>query len=338
MKIGACISELLYTHESVILPGFGRFSTRYIPARFIPEAQKVESPAKIVDFDPGTREGDTPLIQGLADREKSTPDKVKAFLGEFVEQMQQKLSEGKKVSLDMIGVFSAGEKGEILFEPDRSVNYLEEIPASTPVPVPAQEEVDSPPAGEPEADKPVEEPVAEAREEPQPADSETRSFPPALKWIAFTVVPLLVLAIILALNFDAIFGRKEAPVPVSPVVSPPAEVSMQEAAPETEAEAEAAVEPAETRVVFDPEVEPPRPEPGRPVYYLVVGSFEDASRARELARRLRTEDNPLASVFMQTRQGAHRVCYGYYYELAEAEALLEKVQREVNPDAWILHR
>ncbi len=336
MKIGACISELLYEHESVILPGFGRFSTRYIPARFIPEAQKVESPAKIVDFDPRTQEGDTPLIQCLADREKTTPDKVKAFLGEFVEQLQQNLSEGKKVSLDMIGVFSAGEKGDILFEPDPSVNYLEEIPGSEPVAVPAQDEGAAAPVEEPEATRPVEEPLPEPANEPQTMDSETRSFPPALKWIAFTVVPLLVLAIILALNADAIFGRKEAPVPISPVVSPPEEIRAQEAAPETEAEA--APEPAETKVAFDPEAEPPRPEPGRPVYYLVVGSFEDVSRARDLARQLRTEDSPLASVFMQTRQGAHRVCYGYYYDLAEAEALLGKVQREVNPDAWILHR
>jgi hypothetical protein len=358
MKVGFYISELLFEHETVILPGLGEFFTQYVPAKFVPEKQRVESPYKVIAFDPEKKEGDTPLIGHMAARENMDTDEVKTFLQDFVAEIRQTLTSGKQLKLVRVGVFSQGEKGDIVFEPDRSVNYLEdtagmdssiaapeevsreEDPSVAIIPPISPEEPEkdpgtmSPlPATEEPAQLPstMEEEIAEAGPPPSPGRDTT---PRALKWIAYTVVPLLVIIIILALNFDYFFGRKKAAKPVAP-----AQTEEEFTAPPSEALQEQAQTPAEEPLqAFDPTAAPPAPEAGREVYHIIVGSFPDQTKAEEVALSLRSEEAPLAGVFMNTRQGFYRVSYGYYYDLQEAKDLLAKVQAEVNAEAWILHR
>lgn len=362
MKVGYHISELLFEHESVILPGLGEFFTQYVPAKFVPEKQRVESPYKVIAFNPEKKEGDTALISHIANRENMGIEEAKAFLREFAEEIRQTLASGKQLKLVRIGVFSQGEKGDILFEPDRSVNYLEETtgmeesiaapeevskeePAVTVIPPVSPEEPEKDPAAVaplPETEEAAHLPLtmeAETTEEeplppPPPPPPAVSGTPRALKWIAFTVVPLLVIIIILALNFDYFFGRKKAAEPVAP-----APVEETATAPLSDVAEETPPSPAEeVEEPFDPSVPPPAPEAGRQVYHIIVGSFPDQEKAQEVALKLRSEEAPLAGVFMNTRQGFYRVSYGYYYDLKEAEEMLKSVQAEINSEAWLLHR
>ena len=376
MKIGKYISNLLYTHDSVLLPGFGTFTTKYVPAKFIPEKKVVESPAKIADFSTGVREGETPLAAYIAKQEGMAVEEVQDFFRKLVKEIDHSLEAGKKVELESIGIFHIGPDGIMHFEPDTSVNYLEEatgipeIPTPTPkiVPTPAPKTVPTPepkavPTPEPRGIEkkqvppppaPAPEPVAdtpkhkEPKEEPHP-ESETQTqetmkdplantnLPPALKWLAYTIVPLIVILIILFLNFNFFFGTdglfrssdKHATVqvePAQPVTPPVAEVP-----------AEPEPEPVE-EVSADPSVVPPRPESGRTAYYIVVGSFQDQAKAEQLAFNLRSEGASLASVFMRTHSEFHRVCYGYYYDLSEAESVKASLSDDLREIAWILHR
>ena len=372
MKIGIYISELLFEHDSVILPGLGEFSTRYVPAKFIPEEKKIEPPSKVVAFDPEKKEGETPLIGLIAAKEKLDQEKVKSFLSKFVEEFFESIKSGKKVELEKIGLFSQDPDGNIVFEPDTSVNYNQDAAGLTSVKEP--EKTDTPKAAPvPPVEKPAEpkkeekegvkeeakedKPVAEKKEEKpkkavayhqtrreeairKPRKGQKAGLPPALKWVAFTAVPLLVIIIILALNFDYFFGDqgifRSRPVAVEEVTEPVEPEVLPEEEMEVERDVTEVVEP--DPVAVDPAVEPPKPEPGRPVYYIVVGSFENPNKAEELALQLRKDGAMLASVFMRTPAGFHRVSYGYYYDLAEAEAELRTVKEEIAPEAYVLHR
>ncbi len=387
MKIGKYISELLFENDFVILPDLGEFSTKYIPAKFIPELKKVESPSKVITFNEKNKTGGGLLIEYIARKEQIGSQQAREFVTNFVAEMKNSLKSGKKVELDSIGLFTMDQSGVLMFEPDKSVNYLSDSIGMTSVkeparkseeeakteldkvledarketppvkdekpaepekpkdaekkdekkPEPASEPV-APPSGQKAPDTPLrnfQEPVSQKSSSPHIKKTEeerTKSggLPPALKWVAFTVVPLLIIIIVLAFNYEYLFGdksvfRTEEPVVTESVLPEPIE-------PEAVAEPEPVVEEA-----FDPTVAPPAPERGRPVYYIIAGSFEEEHSALILAEELRTQGARTASVFPINRLGFYRVSYGYYYDLQEAERELQKA-KEINPNAWILHR
>jgi nucleoid DNA-binding protein/cell division septation protein DedD len=377
MKIGTYISQLLLLgHESVILPGFGEFYTKYSPAKFVPEEKKVESPSKTIAFNQDLKEGDTPLIAFMATKEELSIAQVQNYLANFVSEIDNQINQGKKVVLDKIGIFSALQDGQIRFDPDRSINYLSQAIGIGAITEPPTIEkisgvaTDSAEAKEtPDTASPVPFPPTTAKEQTEHTETATSvmeneqrpQLPRAIKWIAFTVIPILIIIIILALNYNFFFVSKKdkSPKAVSQTeLAPPA---SSPAAAETAIESGSATDqagtPATTQQAATPQQaattqqnvaqqaptasqaqRPPAPEAGRKVYYIVVGSFPNETQAEELAQRLRNQGAGLATVFMKTGFNYHRVCYGYYYDLPEAEALLPTVQQSVNPDAYILHR
>ncbi len=361
MKIGMYISELLYDHDAVVLPGFGEFFTKYTPARFIPDEGKVESPKKTIAFNADKTEGDDPLVDYLCQKQGLDSGQVKAYLLNFVSEIKQIIDSGKKVELEKVGLFSKDESGQMLFEPDQTVNYLN-IPT---------EEVPEPPkkAPEPAVDIPVggmartthEGQVATPAHSEPPKQTEQKEreviimekekkpeLPRALKWIAFTVIPILIILIILAINYEFFFGlfrgdrtRTTEVEQVAPVADPDrdgvatTEVKTPDDMEVTAAEAAApTTTPAEAARVEQP-VAPGRDQT---IYYIVVGSFPEQEKAEQLARSLRDQGATMANVFMTTGFNYHRVSYGHYTDLAEAERVLEQVKEDVNPEAWILHR
>ncbi len=291
---------------------------------------------------------------------------VKKYLSDFVAEAWQVMESGKKFKMEKLGIFSLGPDKNLVFEPDTSVNYLSDAVGMSPVKQP-EKIAETGKGGKPAA-VPGAAPLVVPKEKehlPQPEEDrhEKTGLPPALKWVAYTVVPLLVIIIILALNFNFFFGEKglfksSKPETEARITEPAAEPSPETAAaaapeggesgtaPEgettresetgTQQSPDAATSPATQAA--DPAIQPPQAESGRPVYYIVVGSFPDEAVAEELAMKLREEGAPLASVFMETGFGYHRVAYGYYYNLEEAEALLDSVRENVAGEAYILHR
>ncbi len=393
MKIGKYISELLFENDFVILPQLGEFSTKYIPAKFIPELKKVESPSKVITFNENNKSGGGLLTEYIAKKEGMTSQQAKEFVNKFVSEMTQSLRSGKKVELESIGVFSMDQSGRIEFDADKSVNYLNDSMGMTsvnepskkseaeaksdldkvledispdvapkkadptiPVPPPTKKDIPAESSFTADAKKqesqkpaetvpgqrpvvtpvrPVQEPVSQKLVTPSRHETHDKpskaGLPPAVKWVALTVVPLLIIIIVLALNFDYLFGDKSV---IWNKSEPIEQTTTQEAEPVVE-------EPQETDAVAEEaaaaEAAPTAPEAGRPVYYIIVGSFEEEHSALILAEELRSKGASKADIFPVNRLGFYRVYYGYYYDLKEAENDLSKA-KEVNSDAWILHR
>lgn len=351
MKLGKHISDLLYHHESVIVPGLGTFSTRYVPARFIPEKKIVESPAKRATFSPDPKEGPTPLPDYMAQKEGKPVGEIREFLRDVVQEIRQSLEKGKSIELEQLGRLTRDEKGTILFAPDLSVNFLEDAPGVAAVSTPPQKDSGEKPSVAPEKEPSTDTPNSEyeyaelsKKTKPhttEPMEEKRSTLPPVLKWIAIILVPLLLIALLLYLSFNLLVkdGR----------------FFWQPAPPVVEMVEEDRVEPDETEVpVVDPaEVEevtedlpvheetltdPLRPEPGRTVYYLVVGSFRNEVKAEQLAENLRKAGAERAHVLPRTPSRYHRVCYGFYYDLREAERQKAALDQDLRQVAWILHR
>jgi len=363
MKIGTYISELLFDHDHVILPGFGEFSTKYIPARFLPEEKKILSPAKIISFSSENTEGETPLLGHIAKKENLSIEQVQKLITDFVAEFKGSMASGQKVVLNHVGVFSQDFEGNFSFEPDKSINYLADAaglgavteppkttatPVITPVSKAVSEKKPEPvfekePEPLPKFEKPVEpsvsaEPDTEKTPEPQVhfTDTTRQDLPKGIKWLAWFFIPIIVVLIILAFNWRFIFGKStQAPAPrpqietVAP--APVAEQPVETPAPEVQEAPATTPAPAVAAT-------PAQPEAGRRVYYIVVGAFQDEGQANRYVEELRSKGAQQASIFMQTSTGFHRVCYGFYYDQAEADAQLSRVQQDINSSAWILQR
>ncbi len=370
MKIGKYISDLLFDKDVVILPNFGAFTKKYIPARFVPELKRVEKPSKIADFDESNKKDDNVLAEYIAKKENIDVSKAKSFIDSFVKEMNDKLKSGKAVEIEKIGKFSpkAGGKG-ISFEPDKSTNYLNDsigMGESTKEPekkADKKKEEEKPQeiktekgkketeedkkgtvADKQKADtekKKSEEPVSKKpktkkikkKKEKKDSTEKDPQLSPAMKWIAFVAIPLLVIIIIVAINHKYIiedgkinlniFSKTETPKTTTPDL---------DIAVETEETAEEKVEKPE-------EVRPPHePEPGKDIYHVVVGSFIEKHKADLFVEDLREQGAERASVFEQTPGGYYRVSYGFYYSMQEAESNLDRIKQSVSQNAWILKR
>ncbi len=353
IKLGKYISELLYSHDSVIVPGFGTFSTKYVPARFIPEEKIVESPRKIVDFRPEPKQGDTPIIAYIARQEGKSHEEVLQQITGTLRDTEHALEAGNKIEFELIGTFHRDTDGSLNFEASRQINYLENDTGVHTVETPPQKPLPGVKQSRPESEtetvdasekksKPKTEEIMKNPEKketkPVPKQPEKEGMDPALKWIAIIGIPLLVILIVIFWQFNYFFGeeglfsRSEPVVIETPVVPPAPITEVVEEAPEPTA----AIEPEEPP--FDPYIEPVRPDPNRPVYYVVVGSFRNEHNATSMALKLRKEDHRLASVLAKTPADFYRVYSGWYYDLNEAKAKKQQLDEDLKQIAWILHR
>lgn len=372
MNIGLYISELLYEHDFVVLPGIGEFSTKYIPARFIPEERKIESPIKISQFNPDSISQASLLANFIAQNEQKSFFEASQHIAQFVNEMRNDLAEGRQVVLDRLGVFFMDADGNMVFEPDRTVNYLAESAGLGVISEPAKpatvvEEVhpqsvethqDESIAAqvqevpEPELhhaiDSPTEEiPVVDTPEEVlthsgqpsqatiAPSVQSADKLPTAIKWVALLLVPIIIIIIFLAFNWRFIFGDNRQPAPrvAETQLAQPAQAEII-----PEAEDPLATEPATAVEPTPVAAQAATYDPAKQYFYIVVGSFQSLEVANQMVLDLNRRSPGMARVFMQTPDGFHRVSFGFFPTESEANAKLSYVKENINRDAWILFR
>jgi nucleoid DNA-binding protein len=123
MDITAFIRELLFSHDCVIIPGFGGFIGNYTPARIDKSTSQFYPPAKLISFNRNLNNNDGLLVGRVSEFSKVNYGDARNLVDEFVGSIRRKLDKGEKVVFDHIGSFANNQEGNIQFEPDRDVNY-----------------------------------------------------------------------------------------------------------------------------------------------------------------------------------------------------------------------
>ena len=123
MDITAFIRELLFGHDCVIVPGFGGFIGNYTPARIVRESGLFYPPVKQISFNRNLNHNDGLLVGKISESSKVTYGDARNLVDNFVGDLRKKLDRGEKIVFDNIGTFIDNQEGNVLFEPDRNVNY-----------------------------------------------------------------------------------------------------------------------------------------------------------------------------------------------------------------------
>ena len=123
MDITPFIRELLFSHDCVIMPGFGGFIGNYTPARIDKSTSTFYPPVKQISFNRNLNHNDGLLVGRISGHSGVAYGDARGIVEEFVAGVRKKLEKGDKVIFDNIGSFVNNQEGNLQFEPDRNVNY-----------------------------------------------------------------------------------------------------------------------------------------------------------------------------------------------------------------------
>jgi cell division septation protein DedD len=117
------ITDLLYKHECVIVPGLGGFIKAYNPAHIIHATHQFLPPSGSVAFNAGLCGNDGQLANHIAETEKISYRDALNEIRLWVTKNLDHLNNGNKVSLDGIGELFLNVSGKIEFTPAYQVNF-----------------------------------------------------------------------------------------------------------------------------------------------------------------------------------------------------------------------
>jgi len=123
VDITAFVRELLFSHDCVIVPGFGGLIGNYTPARIDKNTFTFHPPFKQISFNRNLNHNDGLLAGRISGSLKINYIDALRSVEEFVTSVRKKLERGEKIVFDNIGSFTNNQEGNIQFEPDRSANY-----------------------------------------------------------------------------------------------------------------------------------------------------------------------------------------------------------------------
>lgn len=125
MNLANYINDLLYRYDCVIVPDFGGFVTNKIGASLDENTHIFYAPSKQITFNSHLKVSDGLLANYIASSENISFEKASNAITLSVIRWQNEL-QSKSLKIGAIGALSLNENGQIIFEPNKQVNYLPE--------------------------------------------------------------------------------------------------------------------------------------------------------------------------------------------------------------------
>lgn len=335
MNVESYISELLFSNDCVIVPGFGGFVGNYAPAKIHPVNHTFYPPSKSILFNSKLQSDDGLLLHAISIGEGIAYEQARQRVEEFAHNSLHLLNEGKSLILDKIGKLRKDIDGRFLFDPDSTVNYLEDsfgLPTFV-----------SPPIQRSPMHKRLEKKFSDRRPTPISKVKNKKIY-----WAGVVLLPVLLLTGWILLNpvmkfkesqqtgvvniFETTesshdLNKSENPVDSSKVLPEDNFIdSGSEVVPNINNEAD----------VSSIEIKKPVVVSGFK-YYVIGGAFKVRENADNMLADLRNEGYK-AEDAGQNPAGLYMVSYFSSEDKSEAMVNLETIRNEKNPSAWLLKK
>ncbi|WP_289055710.1 SPOR domain-containing protein [Carboxylicivirga marina] len=118
------ISNLLFTHECVIIPELGALVSTNVSARFDADKNMFLPPSKEIGFNRSLSHNDGLLISTLAQANDTSYGKAKIMVEEFVAGIRANIENGTQASISKVGILKKDALGYLQFVADNSEAYL----------------------------------------------------------------------------------------------------------------------------------------------------------------------------------------------------------------------
>ncbi len=115
IDVGAYIAELLYEHQSVIIPGLGGFTSQYKNANVDQIQGTIKPPSKEIRFNKNLKVNDGILIKHLTEKHGLNNEEAQKSVEDFVQQVLQAFDRKEMVLFPKVGRLYKNYKGEFEF-------------------------------------------------------------------------------------------------------------------------------------------------------------------------------------------------------------------------------
>jgi len=126
MKIEQYISQLLYRHQCVTVPGFGAFLTEIQSAHLHENTNSFYPPKKVISFNAHLKNNDGLLANHIAQVEKTDYEMAVSSIESEVIIWNSILQVNERFTLKNIGELFLNSEKNIVFTPSENINYLKE--------------------------------------------------------------------------------------------------------------------------------------------------------------------------------------------------------------------
>ncbi len=322
------ISELLYKHDCVILPGFGGFVTQYEPAKIHPINHTFLPPSKNIMFNSKLTRNDGLLIDFIAGQEGISYKEAREKVADFISSLTEKIDNQAKAGLKNIGIFKKSKEGTLLFHPADNVNYYDDSFGLT--------SFVSPPILRKPAHKRLEKKFTDRKPVPVKDDNKTKR----IYWTVIAVIPvLIVVGWLIFFNF----GNKNNQLQQSGMVTLSDESSGKTAThdnSELTSPPIKALDFKEKNLNKTPDTKQPeeiKPPAPRKMYYIIGGAFSNEDNAEKLVGILRNKGYEAERAGL-SKSGLHMVSYLVTPDKNEALLNLAIIRKDDNPSAWLIRK
>ncbi len=304
------ISNLLYLHDCVIIPGFGGFVGKKKSAYIHPVSGIIYPPSKALLFNKNLSENDGLLATHVSKEEGIDLYEVSILIEEFVQKIQNELAERSAFKLQKIGTFSKGKEGNISFMQDNSYNYnLASFGMQAN-----------------HKSKKVERTIKN-RKKPVVKPIKDKDFTKTLTRAAAIFIPLVGLSLIGITQeekINTIYAQMANLNPFTNTVE--TEVVVEQIEITTEAPIIEIIKPVEAEEIVNPVI------PQQHTYYIIAGAFAEQKNANKLLEKLKRW-NYNASIV----EGGNlmRISYNSFSNKEDALLALAEIRKE-NNSAWLL--
>lgn len=327
------ISELLFDHDCVIVPGVGGFLTNYSGARIHPVRNTFQPASRTVVFNANLSTNDGLLIDHISKQQDITYQEASLQVNRHATEVKRDLESGKTVEIQNIGTLRMGREENIVFEPDESSNFLSDAFGLPGFVSPAikretvRERLEKQLTPKPSA----------------PKEEKKIGFQTAANWAAGLAIPVTAALLLYMFNPEIVDGLGKNYASFVPALT------IKPATPEKTGTESRTAEFAKFRSIpVEPEVasaksdSEPAPEPRTPSpapiltkYQIVVGAFSKVSNAEKYVNKLRKK-NYDAAIVGQSRNGLTRVSINGSDNKSAAIGILNNIRSSENPSAWLL--
>ena len=331
MKMETYISDLLYRHDCVIVPGLGGFITNYRSAQIHPVSHTLRPPSKSISFNVQLQTNDGLLANYISACESISFATAQTKVEHFVKSILNDLEHKKEAKLAKVGVLSRDLNNKISFEPDNTLNYLLDSFGLDSVQSPAI------------IRKPT---VVSLPKRVAKSAKNIKAQKASINWkVAAVILPLIGLSTYVSFQQDALSDAYANyaylnPFKVKPAaVYTPRSIELEEKTIVIEAietpiakiaettKIEISTTVIETAVVLEPKL-------AHKNFHLVAGCFSSETNAKNLVGKLQSEGFP-SSVIGQNSKGLFRVAFQSFESKKEAMLQLQDL-KAAGKSTWLL--
>lgn len=321
MQIGQYISDLLYRHDCVVIPGYGAILSRRVAAQHFESSHTIYPPKKGLSFNAQIQQNDGLLAQHIASVEQIPYADAVQKIRNYVRFLDNEIDKKGQVTIHKVGRFTRNEEQSLQFTPMYVVNYLPEAFGLTAHETYAVDRT--------VVEQPLEVPAVVAMEESIVEDETpviplTREEePPARRraWLGYAAIGLVALA---ALGYGGNYQYNR--------VQADQQIAIEELAKEKKQQLiqEASIAIPSPLPTIELEVTPQIKN-----YHIVAGAFRDASNADKKVTQLQKIGIDASRIGVN-KYGLHNVAFGSFVERNDAINELYRLRKLGYSGAWLL--